>query len=75
MGMCTWACVHGCVYMGMCTWACVHGCVVYFIHVPIHTMKDVSQSGPQAYQSWILGNLKFEHQKWQEALDAFGRAQ
>lgn len=29
----------------------------------------------QAYQSWILGNLKFEHQKWQEALDAFGRAQ
>ena len=29
----------------------------------------------QAYSSWMVGNVKFEQQKWQEALDAFGQCQ
>ena len=29
----------------------------------------------QAYQSWITGNIEFERQRWQEALDAFGQCQ
>jgi len=30
---------------------------------------------PQAYSSWMMGNVKFEELKWQEALDAFGQSQ
>jgi len=29
----------------------------------------------QAYSSWMMGNVKFEELKWQEALDAFGQSQ
>ena len=29
----------------------------------------------QAYCLWINGNVKFEQQNWQEALDAFGKSQ
>lgn len=29
----------------------------------------------QAYSSWMAGNMKFEQQNWQEALDAFGQSQ
>ena len=29
----------------------------------------------KAYNSWMQGNLMFELQKWQEALDAFGQSQ
>ena len=28
----------------------------------------------QAYSAWIVGNVRFEQQKWQEALDAFGQS-
>ena len=29
----------------------------------------------QAYLLWMVGNVKFEQQNWQEALDAFGQSQ
>ena len=28
----------------------------------------------QAYSNWMQGNITFELQKWQEALDAFGQS-
>ena len=29
----------------------------------------------QAYQLWMSGNVEFEKQGWQEALDAYGQCQ